>query len=117
MKWLGKPEVRMVMHVLQQEFVTRTSFKSLAQIMVKSYGDATAIMRKQERRLPPWSAIKRAAHEVVADHSSSVPELDMSGEITDESLKNRGLEEGSLVNKEVIETRPCSRWSAAPSRK
>ena len=98
-KLLGELQVRMVLHVHQKKFDTRTSYKSLAQIMVKFYDDATAIMRKQGRSLPPWSAIKSAAREVTAEHSSSVRELDMSGNVTDQNMQSRGFEDGSLVIK------------------
>ena len=98
-KLLGDLEVRMVLHVHQKKFDTRITYNSLAQIMVKFFDDANAIMSKQGQTLPPWSAIKSEAREVTSGQSSCVRELDMSGKVTDQNLKSRGFKEGSLVMK------------------
>ena len=97
-------DVRIVMMTHAKKVETRKSFTSLGDIALAMHAE----LLKKDDRTPRWMYMEKSlkvSPKTSSDSGVALREVDMSGNISDEIMKDRGFVEGAIVacvDKEVV---------------
>ena len=103
-KLLSDFEIRIVMYTHGKHVQTRKKFASLVEIAKSFYDELEGLMHIQGHQLAKWGYLASAPIAASSASSSALVEMNWSGEISDDLLKERHIEPGVRVTCKGEET-------------